>query len=96
MFLGNDIKLFICIYLSIYLHIKQCRTHIVQFVRCAENKKLVAANSVLIIGGGPVGVELAGEIAVDFPTKKVMTIHKEENAALKFILSIDNEAGDES
>jgi NADH dehydrogenase FAD-containing subunit len=43
----------------------------VQFVRCAENKKLLAADSVLIIGGGPVGVELAGEIVVDFPTKKV-------------------------
>lgn len=67
-----------------------------QFVSFAENKKLVAANSVLIIGGGPVGVELAGEIAVDFPTKKVKTIHKEENAALRFILSINNEAGDES
>ena len=37
----------------------------------AEKKKLSAANSVLIIGGGPVGVELAGEIATDFPEKKV-------------------------
>ncbi len=37
----------------------------------ADNKKLEAADSVLIIGGGPVGVELAGEIVVDFPTKKV-------------------------
>lgn len=65
-----------------------------QFVRCAENKKLLAADSVLIIGGGPVGVELAGEIVVDFPTKKVMSIYKEENAALKFILSMYNKAGD--
>jgi len=37
----------------------------------AEAAKLKAANSVLIVGGGPVGVELAGEIAVDFPEKKV-------------------------
>lgn len=65
-----------------------------QFVRCAENKKLLAADSVLIIGGGPVGVELAGEIVVDFPTKKVKTSYKEKNAALKFILSMYNEAGD--
>jgi len=41
----------------------------------AENKKLLAADSVLIIGGGPVGVELAGEIVVDFPTKKVTLVH---------------------
>lgn len=39
-----------------------------------EKKKLSAANTVLIIGGGPVGVELAGEIAVDFPEKKVSSI----------------------
>lgn len=65
----------------------------VQFAMCAENKKLVAANSVLIIGGGPVGVELAGEIVVDFPTKKVKTICKEGNAALKHILNMCNEAG---
>lgn len=37
----------------------------------AENKKIVAAQSILIIGGGPVGVELAGEIVVDYPDKKV-------------------------
>lgn len=39
----------------------------------AEKKKLSGANTVLIIGGGPVGVELAGEIATDFPEKKVST-----------------------
>jgi hypothetical protein len=37
----------------------------------ADYKKVKAADSILIIGGGPVGVELAGEIVVDFPTKKV-------------------------
>jgi hypothetical protein len=30
---------------------------------------------VLIIEGGPVGVELAGEIATDFPEKKVTLVH---------------------
>lgn len=41
----------------------------------AENAKLLAAESVLIIGGGPVGVELAGEIVTDFPNKKVTLVH---------------------
>jgi NADH dehydrogenase FAD-containing subunit len=31
----------------------------------------VEAPKLLIVGGGPVGVELAGEIIVDFPQKKV-------------------------
>lgn len=30
----------------------------------------------LIVGGGPTGVELAAEIAVDFPDKKVTIVHK--------------------
>ncbi|KAG6556313.1 hypothetical protein Mapa_002255 [Marchantia paleacea] len=38
------------------------------------NRKLHEAESVLIIGGGPVGVELAGEIVTDFPAKKVTII----------------------
>ncbi|KAI9074423.1 hypothetical protein K1719_043617 [Acacia pycnantha] len=42
----------------------------------SENQKIKSANSVLIIGGGPTGVELAGEIAVDFPDKKVTLVHK--------------------
>jgi len=33
----------------------------------AENQKINSAGSILIVGGGPTGVELAGEIAVDFP-----------------------------
>jgi NADH dehydrogenase FAD-containing subunit len=41
----------------------------------AENARLQAAETVLIIGGGPVGVELAGEIATDFPNKKVTLVH---------------------
>ncbi|KAL9263707.1 Apoptosis-inducing factor homolog A-like protein [Drosera capensis] len=40
-----------------------------------ENEKIKAARSILIIGGGPTGVELAGEIAVDYPDKKVTLVH---------------------
>ncbi|KAK9175471.1 hypothetical protein WN944_027478 [Citrus x changshan-huyou] len=42
----------------------------------AENQKIKSARSILIVGGGPTGVELAGEIAVDFPEKKVTLVHK--------------------
>lgn len=51
--------------------------HVVRFMRetltflglCtqAEHERLVAAKSVLIVGGGAVGVELAAEILVDLP-----------------------------
>ncbi|MCO5610464.1 hypothetical protein L7F22_064702 [Adiantum nelumboides] len=41
----------------------------------SENKKLKEAKKALIIGGGPVGVELAGEIVVDFPEKEVVLAH---------------------
>ncbi|GLJ23326.1 hypothetical protein SUGI_0441320 [Cryptomeria japonica] len=40
-----------------------------------DNRKIKDSKTVLIIGGGPTGVELAGEIAVDFPEKKVILIH---------------------
>ena len=39
--------------------------------------RVKAANSVLIIGGGPVGVETAGEIMADFPgmfTKSIISL----------------------
>ncbi|KAK8954489.1 hypothetical protein KSP39_PZI001675 [Platanthera zijinensis] len=41
-----------------------------------DYEKIKTSNSILIIGGGPTGVELAGEIAVDFPEKKVTIVHK--------------------
>lgn len=50
----------------------------------AENEKIKAAQSILIIGGGPTGVELAGEIAVDFPEKKITLVHK-GNRLLEFL-----------
>ena len=60
------------------------------------SKKLLKADSVLIIGGGVVGVELAAEIADHFPEKKLTIIHaqpellernpkKARNYALKFL-----------
>ncbi|KAK8479625.1 hypothetical protein V6N13_030942 [Hibiscus sabdariffa] len=42
----------------------------------AENQKIQSAQSILIVGGGPTGVELAGEIATDFPGKNVTLVHK--------------------
>ena len=42
----------------------------------ADNEKIESSGSVLIIGGGPTGVELAGEIVVDYPDKKVALIHR--------------------
>lgn len=42
----------------------------------AEYDKIKSANSILIVGGGPTGVELAGELAVDFPEKKVTLVHR--------------------
>lgn len=40
-----------------------------------EYEKIRSADSILIIGGGPTGVELAAEIAIDFPAKKVTLVH---------------------
>ncbi|KAG2274455.1 hypothetical protein Bca52824_057010 [Brassica carinata] len=42
----------------------------------SEYENIRSSKSVLIIGGGPSGVELAAEIAVDFPEKKVTLVHK--------------------
>ncbi|TPX66387.1 hypothetical protein SpCBS45565_g04510 [Spizellomyces sp. 'palustris'] len=33
------------------------------------------AKSVLVVGGGPVGIEIAGEVATDYPEKKVTLVH---------------------
>lgn len=40
----------------------------------AEGQKVAEAKSILIIGGGPVGVELAGEIAYKWPEKEVTIV----------------------
>jgi NADH dehydrogenase FAD-containing subunit len=40
--------------------------------------KIEKAQKILIIGGGPVGAELAGEIGTDFPGKDVTLVHSHE------------------
>lgn len=50
----------------------------------AEHDEIKSADSILIVGGGPTGVELAAEIAVDFPEKKVTLVH-EGSRLLEFI-----------
>ena len=40
-----------------------------------EHASLAAANSILVIGGGAVGVEFAGEIASAFPDKEITLSH---------------------
>ncbi|KAL8198105.1 hypothetical protein R6Q57_024306 [Mikania cordata] len=42
----------------------------------ADYEKIKSSDTILIVGGGPTGVELAGEIAVDFPAKKVKLVHR--------------------
>ena len=44
------------------------------FVHCQVAK----SNKIVVIGGGPVGVELVGELASDFPDKKVTLMHNRE------------------
>ncbi|UJR31621.1 hypothetical protein I4U23_019103 [Adineta vaga] len=40
-------------------------------------EKIKQSEQILIIGGGPVGIELAGEIATDFPGKDITLIHNQ-------------------
>lgn len=37
------------------------------------------ANNIIIVGGGPVGIEFAGEILAQYPTKSVTLIHNNEH-----------------
>lgn len=43
-----------------------------------KHEKLASAQEVLIIGGGVVGVELAGEIATAYPKKNVTIVHSKD------------------
>ncbi|KAG7012677.1 Apoptosis-inducing factor 2, partial [Cucurbita argyrosperma subsp. argyrosperma] len=63
-----------------------------------ENERIREANSILVIGGGPSGVELAGEIATDFRDKAITLVHngprllefmgpKASDKALKWLIS---------
>ncbi|KAL2923099.1 Apoptosis-inducing factor-like protein A [Bienertia sinuspersici] len=38
--------------------------------------KIKSSSSILIVGGGPSGVELAGEIVNEFPDKKITLVHR--------------------
>ncbi|KAF3649354.1 putative charged multivesicular body protein 5-like [Capsicum annuum] len=49
-----------------------------------DSMKRLSAKSILIVGGGPTGVELAAEIVVDFPDKKVTLVHR-GSRVLEFI-----------
>ncbi|KAK1431395.1 hypothetical protein QVD17_07853 [Tagetes erecta] len=42
----------------------------------ADYEKIKSSDSILIVGGGPTGVELAGEIVADFPGKKIRLVHR--------------------
>jgi NADH dehydrogenase FAD-containing subunit len=41
----------------------------------AAHDRLSAAQNVVIVGGGPIGVELAGEITAAYPGKRVVLVH---------------------
>lgn len=41
-----------------------------------EHEKIKSSDSILIVGGGPVGVELAGEIIYEYPNKKVTLVSR--------------------
>lgn len=41
-----------------------------------EFNKIRSSSSILIVGGGPTGVELAGEIVSEFPDKKITIVHR--------------------
>ncbi|XP_036429965.1 apoptosis-inducing factor 2 [Colossoma macropomum] len=44
-------------------------------------KEIQTADSVLVVGGGATGVEMAAEIRTEYPTKKVILIHSREALA---------------
>ncbi|XP_065153346.1 ferroptosis suppressor protein 1 [Paramisgurnus dabryanus] len=50
-------------------------------------KEIQAANSVLVVGGGTTGVEMAAEIRTEYPNKKVILIHPREDVADPDLLS---------
>ena len=36
---------------------------------------MLESEKIAVIGGGAVGLELVGELAVDFPNKKILLLH---------------------
>ena len=56
---------------------------------------MTKSNKIVVIGGGPVGVELVGELATDYPDKKVILMHNreqilDERLSQKFIKKIQD------
>lgn len=57
--------------------------------------QVVKSERIVVIGGGPVGLELAGELATDYPNKKITVIHNREQIlddrmASKFVKKISD------
>jgi NADH dehydrogenase FAD-containing subunit len=50
----------------------------------AQAQRVAAAKTVVIVGGGPVGVELAAEVAVFFPSTKVVLVHSGQRLVSDF------------
>ena len=57
-----------------------------------EGRKLAEARSVLIVGGGPVGVEFAGEVAAKWPEKRVTLVQGPE----RLLASLSEKMSDRS
>ena len=56
---------------------------------------MAKSERIVVIGGGPVGLELAGELATDYPNKKITVMHNREEIlddkmAPKFVKKIRN------
>ena len=49
-----------------------------------RQKEIASAGSVLVIGGGPVGIETAGEVACKYPDKQVTLVHAGPRVLDKF------------
>ena len=61
----------------------------------AEAARLRGASSVLVVGGGPTGVELAGEIATDLPGKKVTLVSSTDVLCPMLVPSASKSLADE-
>ncbi|KAJ8440731.1 hypothetical protein Cgig2_005462 [Carnegiea gigantea] len=59
-----------------------------------ENDRIKSSSSILIIGGGPTGVEFAGEVADQFPDKKITVVHR-GSRLLEFIGSKASQKAEE-
>lgn len=56
--------------------------------------KINAANSIIIVGGGPSGIEIAAEIITIFPSKRVTIIHNHDRILQTFTEKASKKAHD--